>query len=259
MNTMQVERAFRMSKVRMLTTCGVVCERAIVHLAKLVVKKASFADPYFPDLKQKIRDAFSNILGVNNAAGLISSTEKLLGKKDEILTDAADFKVQVEQELRNDRSKARQYLTQLGFNQYYHATKTKQTELVELLFSIQNNIAPIETDLLALGVDKSCIDRLKAYAHDFNEAQIAQETMKVARKGETAEDLIELNDIYNEVYGASLMIQKFFKKNKVLRSEFSFMTIAANMQGGIFEEDENEETPEPETPIRKVQHNVDVG
>ena len=246
MNT--IERAYNMSDVVMLTSSGVIAERGHLHLAAIEAKKSAYADPYFPNLRQKIQDALTDILGFNNAAGLILSTDKLLTKKDEVITVAKEFKVQVLQELRTNRSKARQYLTLLGFSQWFTGRKTKQSELMELLFTIKKNVDPaLESEMAALKIDPAYITKLIGYADEFGNLQISQENMKLTRKLETAEDIEELNAIYNEVFGASLMIQTFFEKNKVLRSLFSFNTIAANLKGGVFAKEE-EEQEKPEDP-----------
>jgi hypothetical protein len=62
-----LKRAYTGKDVDMLTASGTIIDQAIIHKATLVAKRANWADPFLPNIKTRIDNAFSNFLGIDNA------------------------------------------------------------------------------------------------------------------------------------------------------------------------------------------------
>jgi len=58
-------RAFANKDVDMLTACSAIIDQAITHKAFLISKRANWADPFLPNLKTRIDNAFTNFLGID--------------------------------------------------------------------------------------------------------------------------------------------------------------------------------------------------
>ena len=104
-----LKRDYTGKDVDMLTACATIIEQAIIHKTFLVSKRANWADPFFPNLKIRIANAFTNYLGIDNAKEMRDATQVVLGIQKNAMRDTAEFKVQIMEDFKNDKPQQRQY------------------------------------------------------------------------------------------------------------------------------------------------------
>lgn len=221
----RVTRKFGGAAVNMLTACATIIEHAIEHQSFLVTKRAAWADPYFPNLKQKINDAFVNHLGLDANKEKREATHRLLQIQQRVLIDLGDIKVQIEVDF--GRTRRKEILKQLGFEaNYVAATRKNQQRLVDLLFAFQKNMtADLQAEFADKGIDTTLIANILDSANIFRDANITQEASKSSSVHLTAASVTALNEIYEEVMGVAKVARRFFKDDKTVQAQFSYSKV----------------------------------
>jgi len=227
----ELKRAYTGKDVDMLTATGTIIEQAIIHKPFLVSKRATWADPFFPDLKTRIADAFPNFLGIDNAKEMREATQIVLGIQKNALRDLAEFKVQIVEDFKTNKPRRDEILNQLGFTTHLKdAQQQDQEALVELLIKFKQNMtAPLQTEITNAGMALALITAIIGYATILKNANITQETLKGSRKVISASAVTEFNAIYNAVISIAKISAKFFKGDTAKQDKFSYSKTLDNM------------------------------
>ena len=227
----KVTRKYNNKDVDMLTATATIIDNAIANKEILQSKRITWADPFFSDLKTKIADITETYLGKDAAKQMRDATKIVLQVQSQALNDLAEFKVQIEQDFKNDTSKKTEILTNLGFSNYYKSAKTGDQEgLVNLLFQFKNNLtAPLSAEIVAKGIAQITIDNIIGYAEVLKTANINQETFKGTRKEITDEAITAFNEIYEKVISIARISSTFYKTEKTKQQLFSFAKVNANL------------------------------
>lgn len=217
----------------MLTVCSTIIENAIAHQEALIAKRPGWADPYFPDNKTRIDNAFLQYLGVDNAAALRNATQTVNSLMAQALDSLSEFNVQVKSDFSNNPAQLSNMLTSLGFAQHYKgAYKKNQQELIELLFKFSANMTPaLKAAIVAKGTSPALIDSIVSFAETLKNANVTQESMKGARKEISQQGVTEFNEIYNTVIGIAKISASIFKKSPAISSQFSFSKLLKALKG----------------------------
>jgi hypothetical protein len=238
-----IKRAYTGKDVDMLTATQTITNQALNHKTFLITKRPSWDDPFLPNIATRIDNAFTDILGIDNAKKLREQTTLVTTIQTKAIKELAEFKIQIQEDFKKDKPRLKEILTQLGFTQHLKAVQNKDQEaLVELLLKFKNNMTPLlTTEITNKGTDQSIIDSIITYADQLKTANIDQETIKGSKKEVTQTEIQTLNDIYSDVISIAKLAAKFFKGNKAVQDQFSYAkTIAAlNKQ---------KNTPPPPTP-----------
>jgi hypothetical protein len=223
----EVKRAFSGKDVDMLTACCTLIERAEELKDELVKNRPKWVDPFFPDLSKRLYDAFPNLLGIDNAKELRQATQVVNQLHKTASRDIALFKVQVEEDFKNDKVRRNEILTLLGFTGLLRdAQRNSQQALIELLLTFKANMTPdLQKEITAAGMNGELITKITDYADQLNESNITQETLKGNRKMVSAEAVTELNGLYSEVISVARIATKIFKGDKTKQAAFSFSQI----------------------------------
>lgn len=226
---MATRRKYKGTAAQMLTACATMVENAIEHKDFLTTKRANWADPYFPDLKLKIEDAFTEHLGMDSGKATREATRVVLELQKAAIEDLGDLKVQIEVDFEAARRK--EILTQLGLREHYKSVTNKnQQALVELLLTFQKNMTnDLKAELMAKGVAEVLITDTISRANALRDANISQETLKLARTKLTEGAVEALNEIYTEVMGIARIAKRFFKGDKSSQLQFTYSHILNNM------------------------------
>jgi len=208
-----LKRAFKGKDVDMLTACGTIIEQAIIHKATLILKRANWADPFLPDLQTRIKDAFSDFLGIDNAEQLREATQTLSGIQTNALRDLAEFKIQITEDFKSNRKRRDEILNKLGFTAHHKDAQNKDQEaLIELLTKFKKNMTTaLQTEITNAGMAASLITAIIGYA-----------TMKGSRKVISQAAVKEFNEIYNTVISVGRISANFFKTDKAIQDKFSY-------------------------------------
>lgn len=247
MATTKETRKYNCSDVVLLTTSSTIVENAKTNLADLVAKRATWANPFFPDLGKRIDDLIKKYLGIDSAKDLRNATITLKDIQTKALTALGDVKAQIEADFVKTPVRQKELLNNLGFTSYYKSAANKNQEAtVNLLFQFKQNMTDaIKAEITAKGTAKATIDEIITFADALNDANITQETFKSNRPSITEEAIKEFNDLYVDILAIGKITQRFYKDDKALQDTFSFTKIA-NAQKAAAKI--KKATPKPPTP-----------
>lgn len=119
-------RKYNTKDVDMLVAISSIMESAITHKDFLISKRASWADPYFYNIKNRIDTSIHQYLGVDSALQLRESTQVVLGIQKQAMEKLAEAKVQISEDFKSDKARRDEVLKQLGFTSYYQKTKNRK-------------------------------------------------------------------------------------------------------------------------------------
>jgi len=219
-----LKRAYSGKDVEMLTVCATIIEQAITHKTFLVSKRANWADPFLPNLKIRVNNAFPNFLGIDNALQMRDATQIVLGIQKNALRDLAEFKVQIMEDFKNNKTRRDEILNRLGFTQHLKSAQGKDQEaLIELLLQFKKNMtAALQTEITTAGTSVTLITATIAYADVLKNSNITQETLKGGRKEISQTAVAEFNIIYTQVISIAKISTAFFKNDKAIKPKFSY-------------------------------------
>lgn len=226
-----LQRIYKSKDVDMLTACATIIEQAIIHKTFLVSKRPTWADPFLPNLKTRIDNAFSDFLGIDNAKELREQTQILLGIQKNAIRDLAEFKVQIEEDFKADKPRLKEILTQLGFTAHHKdAQNHDQEALIELFLKFKKNMtAPLQTEIVNAGTPLALIQTIIGYANTLKNANITQETFKGSRKVITQTAVTEFNAIYSQIISIARISANLSKGNQAIQDKFSYTKTLNNL------------------------------
>lgn len=242
MATKTTPRAYSAKDVDMLTTCLTIVNNAIANKTFLVSKRAYWADPFLPDLKTRINNAFSDILGIDSAKQMRDATQVVTKIQKDAMRDLAEFKIQVEEDFKNNKTRSNEILNTLGFKEHLKDVQSKDQEaLIELLYQFKKNMTnTLKTEITTAGTATASITTIISYADTLKNSNVTQETFKGTKKEISASGVTELNGIYNSSMSVAKISAKFFKDDKAKKQQFSFSKIKSALNKG---KTENTDTP----------------
>ena len=135
-------RKYPTSDVVMLTSSATIVDNAIAHKPFLVSKRATWADPFLPNLLARINTAVQTYIGVDSAKTLRNATQSVQALQTNSLGKLSEFNVQITQDFKKVATRKNEILNTLGFKDFYQdAYKNKSQEaLINLLFQFTANI-----------------------------------------------------------------------------------------------------------------------
>ena len=243
-------RKYSTSDVVMLTSSATIVENAILHKAFLVSKRATWADPFLPNLLARINTAVQTYIGVDSAKNLRLATQSVQALQVNALNKLSEFNVQITQDFKKVPTRKNELLNTLGFNDFYQdAYKNKSQEaLINLLFQFKKNMdAALKTEITAKGTSATSIAEIIAFADTLNNANVNQETYKSNRPAITVAAINTFNDIYDDVINVATISAKFFKEDKAIKDSFSFSKISAAQKSISAKTKSAKGTPKPPT------------
>ncbi|MBC7525699.1 MAG: hypothetical protein H7239_14840 [Flavobacterium sp.] len=226
-----VKRKYNNKDIEMLTATAIIIENAIANKTFLQTKRSTWANTFFEDLEAHIKNTTETYLGKDAAKQLRDATQIVLGIQKQALIDLAEFKVQVEEDFKDNSIQKTEILKNLGFTDYHKiAQKGDQEGLVNLLFQFKTNMTSIlKTEIVTKGTAEITINNIVSYATVLKTANIDQETFKGTRKEITDEAITAFNEIYDKVISIAKISSNFYKKEKTKQQLFSYAKVSANL------------------------------
>ena len=135
-----VTKKFRHNIVVMLTAIATIIENAIKNKAAIIAKRATWADPFLPNLKTRIDTVVQTYLGLDSAKDLRNATQALIVLQNTALDKLSFFQVQIKQDFKKIPVRRDEILNTLGFNDYYKQAykNDSQDALINLLYQFKN-------------------------------------------------------------------------------------------------------------------------
>ena len=242
-----VTRKYRHTDVVMLTSVSTIIENAIKNKVALIAKRATWADPFFPNLKTRIDTVIQANLGVDSAKDLRQATQTLVAVQKTAIDKLGLFKVQIEQDFKKTPIRRDEILNVLGFTSYYQdAYKNKsQDALIDLLYQFKQNMtAALKTEITTKGTDAASIVEIVGFADTLKNSNVSQETFKSNRPALSEQAINTFNDLYDDVIAVGKISSRFFLHDKPLKETFSYTKIA-NAQQAVTKV---KKTPTPPNP-----------
>lgn len=240
-----VIRKYRHTDVVMLTSVSTIIENAIKNKAALIAKRATWADPFFPNLKTRIDTVIQANLGVDSGKDLRQATQALVAIQKTAIDKLGLFKVQIEQDFKKTPIRRDEILNVLGFTSYYQdAYKNKsQDALIDLLYQFKKNMdAALKTEVTAKGTDAASITEIIGFADTLKNSNVSQETFKSNRPALSEQAINTFNDLYDDVIAVGKISSRFFLHDKPLKETFSYTKIA-NAQQAVAKTKKTPPTP----------------
>jgi hypothetical protein len=221
-------RSYKVKDVDFLVTSSTIVENAIGNKKFLQAKRATWADPYFDNIKARIENATQAHLGVDSAKDLRQATQSLTAIQKVALSALSECKVQIVEDFKKVKIRRDEILNQLGYKAYHgKARKEDQEALINLLYQFKTNMtAALMAEIVEHGTAAETINEIIGYADGLINANISQETFKGLRKDITAAAVTEFNEIYNEVISIGKIAARFFKDKPAKKDLFNFSKVA---------------------------------
>jgi hypothetical protein len=242
-----VTKKFRHNIVVMLTAISTVVENAIKNKAAIIAKRATWADPFLPNLKARIDTVVQTYLGIDTAKELRNATQTLVVIQNTALDKLSFFQLQIKQDFKKNPIRRDEILNTLGFNDYYaQAYKNdSQDALINLLYQFKKNMdATLKAEITTKGTDAASITEIVSFADSLKNSNVSQETFKSNRTVLTEQATIVFNDLYDDVIAVGTISAGVFKKDKALKETFSY-TKLANAQQAALKAKKTPVTPTP--------------
>lgn len=220
-------RKYPCKDVEVLTVTSEIISSAQANLATIVAKRPLWANPFFPNLKTRVDNAFQDLLGVDNAADLRSKTNLVVAVMVPAKADLSTFKIGIEADFKSNKPRLAEIETLLGFTELWKAvTKNDQESLVELLYKFKLNMTEaLGDEITAAGTDLALITAITGYADNLKNANINQEFAKSQRPVISAALVSEFNEIYDEIIKVCKICYNIFKDDPVQKNNFSFSAV----------------------------------
>lgn len=228
---MEAKRSYSGKDVDMLITIDTIMNAAVEHQEFLQSKRATWKDPYFPNIIKDIDTTIQTHLGKDNARELRAATQAVRAIQTPALEHLAEFKVQIEADFQDNKTQRDEILNTLGFKSYNaDAKKRDQESLINLLFHFKTNATPDLVEIITeKGTSQELIDKIISYADDLKSKNVIQEGKKGTRKEATQEAIIDFNTVYKKVIAVAKIAANFFKENKAAQEQFSFTKVRNNI------------------------------
>ena len=134
-------RNYNTKDVDMLITAATITETAIANKVFLQSKRATWAHPFFDDIKATIDIAIQTHLGIDSAKDLRQATIALKLIQKNAMSDLGECKVQITEDFKTNKTRRDEILNVLGFKTYHKdAQKGDQEALINLLFQFKTNL-----------------------------------------------------------------------------------------------------------------------
>lgn len=220
----------------MLTAIATIVDHAIEKKEFLVSKRAVWADPYFPDLKNRIEKDVIEFLGINSVAELRSLTYKVTSARAEATNKIAELKVQIKEDFKNEKPIGDHILANLGLMSGGKMVRIRNLDYQnfnQLLKHVKSGLTQeVRKQIEDKGTAPALLDDIIRYADEFFQLNTLQEVQKSSRSSLANSAISELNNVYSEVISIAKIARTFLKgAPKAERDKFSFSAILRR-QGG---------------------------
>lgn len=233
---MKAERKYKQQPVVVLTACETIANNCIENQAFLASKRPAWADPFFTNLKTEIQGLFP-LIGVDNRKVTREATLALHLVIEPAIKDLKELKVQMDADI--PKARREEIYNVLGFTLYYKsAVKGNQVDLINLLARFKTNItAELTNEITVIGIDAALITRISGYALSIQNANVTQETAKMAQPNLTAAVVEKINNVYTKTVNICKICKIFYKDDTEKRAMFSYSKTVAAIIGRQTEPD----------------------
>jgi prophage DNA circulation protein len=202
---------------------------------------------YANGFKTRVANAVAQYLGLDPKKILRNTTVAVHAIQESAMRDIAFLKVQLEADFASNKTLLNEMLKTLGFNDYLKKVQQGNHEnLIAFLQMFSKNITTdIRKAIVDAGTDTQLLDRIKAYADPFTQADMKQESLKTSSKEIPAETIDQLNLLYDEGIALCKIASKFYHANPIKKEQFTFSKIARKVNIQVKKDKDSPDTSNP--------------
>jgi hypothetical protein len=228
---MSKNRNYNYSDVDMALAAKTIAGNFKINLSELSTLRTNWTAEYADDLESRIDSAIENHLGIDPKKELRDATNTLTGIITPAKRDLSAFKIQVDEDFKNDASKQKEILKNLGFTKNLRAIqKGDQEALIELLYTFKTNmIDTLKQEITDKGMNPALIENLIGYADAVKTANVTQESLKETTKDISLEVANVFNAIYDEIIGICKIASNYYQYEPIKKEQFTFSKVISNM------------------------------
>ncbi|MFV0591954.1 MAG: hypothetical protein ACK5M7_11265 [Draconibacterium sp.] len=212
------------------------------QLADLSLVRSNWTPEYAQALHTKIDTAMEDYLGLDKKKALRDATAALAEIQAPALRNLQFLKTQIEVDFIDS---SEEIIKTLGYNSYLKAARSGDQEaLVQLLFAFKKGMTnQLKNKIVEKGTNPALIDNIIGYATQLSEANTEQETQKASTKSVSEAAVVAFNEIYTEVIGICKIASAYYQHDEILKAQFTFSRVVANLSAT------GKKTQEPEEPV----------
>ncbi len=220
-------RKYKTSDVKMLVVAQTIASNLQSNLP-------AFGADYPKWTADWIRQYLNNIEGLLNRLGVKSNEEQKAATAlvRKVMAGVADdltvVRSQIERGFRDNKTRRGELLELLGFKKSWPKARNNQNAMLELLYTFNNHVGNLRTELTGAGVTAARIDAVCGYAVKLSDANVTQESLKGQSPVMTAELRMRLNTVYDTVIDICSAGKVVFRKDVERRKMFQFSSVAAH-------------------------------
>lgn len=223
-------RIYSFSDIEMFLASKVVVKNLIDNLVELATLRTTWNSRFAESLEEKINSLANDTLGKKSSTALFEATANLQTIIIPAQKDIRSLKIQIDTDFKKDEIKYKIMLDELGFSAYYSKIHGRsQKAIIGLLNLYASNIGKYKTAMVEKGTPEDLIDRISGYGAVVTNANTIQEQLKTAGKSNTAENIVKLNDLYNEISGICKIAANYYQSNPEKKEMFTFKKIVSNL------------------------------
>ena len=218
--------------VDMLLTNSIIAKDFKANIHHFSPIRTPWNEGYAEDLIIRNDKALSDLVGVDHRGELRESTTRVERIMDNAKADLRVVKTNIRGDF--DGEVAREILTKLGYSRYFDDViqNNDQESLMSLLNNFRNSMTDELRALITSGGTRSeFIDQIIGYASEFQEANVAQEELKVHWNEPSIEARKEFQSLYDEVIRICKIGRIIFRDNPEMRDRFTYSRVMAKVTG----------------------------
>jgi hypothetical protein len=225
-------RIFKSSDIAMLLAGKIIAKNFLDYITELSKVRTTWTADYASSLITKVDTVTSDLLGKTLKTNLFESTAKLDAMVVPAHKDISSLKIQIDADFKKDAVTYKILKDELGFTAYYKGVTNKtQKEVIGFLNLFARNIDKHKNAIVAKGTPADLIDRITGYSKIVSEANTVQEQLKTLSKDVTANNIEQLNALYEELSTICKIASDYYKQKPAMKELFTFSKILENLGG----------------------------
>jgi hypothetical protein len=228
---MSKTRNYSCKDVEMLLTAKTIAQSFRSNIKELSPGRTDWTEQYATDLNVRIDKAIETYFGIDSKKDLRNASIVLDSIQVPARRDLSFFKTQIDDDFKKDPNRRDELLKTLGFSRHLREVQTgNQESLIQLLHTFRQNMNDsIRKAIAEKGLNQALIDNIIAYASNFENANITQETFKSSSKVVTKEVSDSFNSIYDEIIGICKKVASFYHYEPLKAEQFTFKKVLKNL------------------------------
>lgn len=220
---MKKSKNYSCSVVIMLVVANIIAEKFKSDIAEMSAIRADWDSEYADELKNRIKNAINNLVGIDNKKELREATILVQSITKKIKVTLNLLKLQIIKDFKTEPILQNEILINLGLTKNFKDYFKTQELLLKNVQIIKTNLnEDLITLLTSKGIHKELINSAISLANEFTDANCKQEMLKDESKEKYKSILDTYNAIYDDIIGICKIVKVNYPHNHPKREKYSF-------------------------------------